>query len=712
MDHDRPCFAMPVSLQHPQAEILVSPQSGGENLVEVQLHDSSEFMPIASCRTTYPPELVDLILRQVGPRYLCDEIMRDQDPRYIPNLLKCAILGYIDSSEFDGRRILDFGCGSGASTMILARLFPKVHLVGLELEDRLLEVARARARFENKDNVEFLHAVQPNQLPPNIGTFDHIVLSALYEHLLPPERKSLLPQLWARLRPGGVLFIDQTPHRYFPLEWHTSHLPLINYLPARLALWCARKFSRRVSSAETWPTLLRRGIRGATVREILRILRRTNQTPMLLKARRMGFRDELDLWFQANRPRKPGRMFRGLYLGLKALRLLMRISLPPFLSIAIRKPPLDPDEPGSRTRPERENINELSTQPEAASEGDGVRDAAGGPPRRRGLPEAVFGCALPKAFRALLRCPVCHAPLRDTAEGLQCESPDCGSLYPVHSGVPVLIDERSSVFRIADFLDGRDLYFPASASLRRRLRLLVPSVGRDFGRRRRFVRLLSILRQRPAGGRRVLVLGGAVLGAGLGAIVDQPDLEVLQTDVHLGGRTQVVCDGTALPFEDRAWDGVIAQAVLEHMADPERFVREMHRVTKDDGLVYAETAFLQRVHGGRFDFCRFTHLGHRRLFRWFQELDSGAVHGPAAAMAWAWEGLLMSPFGPGWMQTAAQLLARLSGAGLKYLDLLLSRRPGAYDVAAGYYFMGRPSRKPLSDREIVMSYYRGAVRRK
>ena len=55
-------------------------------------------------------------------------------------------------------------------------------------------------------------------------------------------------------------------------------------------------------------------------------------------------------------------------------------------------------------------------------------------------------------------------------------------------------------------------------------------------------------------------------------------------------------------------------------------------VYKDDGLVYADTPFMQQVHMGRYDFTRFTYLGHRRLFRKFEEIDSGAVSGPAMAL--------------------------------------------------------------------------------
>src|SRR3712207_8585357 len=42
-------------------------------------------------------------------------------------------------------------------------------------------------------------------VPAGLGRFDHVVLCAVYEHLLPAERRGLLPQLWSLLEPGGLL---------------------------------------------------------------------------------------------------------------------------------------------------------------------------------------------------------------------------------------------------------------------------------------------------------------------------------------------------------------------------------------------------------------------------------------------------------------------------------------------------------------------------
>src|SRR5207247_6654027 len=73
-------------------------------------------------------------------------------------------------------------------------------------------------------------------------------------------------------------------------------LPLINYLPDRLALGYARRFSTRVSREESWQTLLREGIRGGTVGEILGRLGDRGGRPLLLRPNREGLGDWVDLW--------------------------------------------------------------------------------------------------------------------------------------------------------------------------------------------------------------------------------------------------------------------------------------------------------------------------------------------------------------------------------------------------------------------------------
>jgi hypothetical protein len=95
------------------------------------------------------------------------------------------------------------------------------------------------------------------------------------------------------------------------------------------------------------------------------------------------------------------------------------------------------------------------------------------------------------------------------------------------------------------------------------------------------------------------------------------------------------------------------------------------------GLVYAETPFMQRVHEGAFDFVRFTDVGHRRLFRMFDEIDRGVAVRPATALLWAARYLARSVLrrtGPAilWLDKSGTLAVFW----LKYLDRILVGHPG------------------------------------
>jgi SAM-dependent methyltransferase len=316
---------------------------------------------------------------------------------------------------------------------------------------------------------------------------------------------------------------------------------------------------------------------------------------------------------------------------------------------------------------------------------------------------------LPENTRRMLRCPVCTAPLipGDARDELSCTNVQGGHRFPIVGGIPVLIDESSSVFRLDDFIRQRSTTFRPTSRARRWLTGLLPELGETLVTATNYRTLAALLLQR--GGRpQVLVIGGSIAGRGMGDILVNPLIELTETDVSFGPRTALICDAHDLPFTDGAFDGVIAQAVLEHVADPYRCVEEIHRVLREDGLVYAETPFMQQVHMGPYDFTRFTHLGHRRLFRKFDEIASGAGGGPGAALAWSATYFLLGFVRSKTAIAAIKTLTRLTLFWLKYFDRYLIDKPGALDGSWGYYFLGRRGRDVLSDRALV-ELYRGIL---
>lgn len=302
-----------------------------------------------------------------------------------------------------------------------------------------------------------------------------------------------------------------------------------------------------------------------------------------------------------------------------------------------------------------------------------------------------------------LRCVRCAGSLRRSATVLSCLG-RCGQSYPVVDDVPILIDDETSVFSIADFVQG-SVRSKTSRSKRPHWVQHFFTLSRNYGAPARFKifadQVLSTSRA-P----RVLVVGAGEGGIGFDALRN-PAIEIVNSDVALFPAVQYVMDAHSLGFADDTFDGVVLQAVLEHVADPWTCVREVERVLKLGGTVYAETPFMQQVHMGAHDFTRFTDLGHRRLFRRFEEIDRGLAVGPGTALAWSYQHFLASLARSNGQRKFAYYFARVTACWLKFCDRFASQQPAALDAASGLYFMGRKTGSELSDRDIIADY-RGA----
>lgn len=305
-----------------------------------------------------------------------------------------------------------------------------------------------------------------------------------------------------------------------------------------------------------------------------------------------------------------------------------------------------------------------------------------------------------------LCCPVCRSKLETVDDHFLCVSAQCGTTFPIIDGIPVLINESNSLFSISDCEQQSDAYYTKHSKLKQLAKRFLPTISRNIKARANLSQFAELLLKESANPK-VLILGGGVVGQGLREILSLQSIQFVESDISFGPRTALICDAHDIPFNDETFDGVIIQATLEHVVDPYRCVEEIHRVSNKNGIVYAETPFMQYVHGGRYDFTRFTHLGHRRLFRRFDEICSGSACGPGMSLAWAYEGFLLSLVKSRSARAAVKVFVRLTAWGLKYIDYYLIDKPGALDAVCACYFMGRKSDKIVSDRELVKDY-RGA----
>lgn len=273
--------------------------------------------------------------------------------------------------------------------------------------------------------------------------------------------------------------------------------------------------------------------------------------------------------------------------------------------------------------------------------------------------------------------------------------------YPVVNDIPVLINNENSIFSINDFISNVNTTFELDESwIRRVVKRYMPKITHNIKAKKNYTELTTLLP--PAA--KILVIGGSIKGQGMDGLYSTDSFEIVGSDVSFGPYTKLICDAHDIPFEDETFDCVIVQVVLEHVLDPHRCVSEIYRVLKPSGIVYAETPFIQQVHMRQYDFTRYTHLGHRRLFRNFEEIKSGATGGPGMALAWSYTWFLRSFATSAVMVYLLTFFAYLTSFFLKYFDYFLIDKPGSYDAASQFFFMGRKSTTILPDKELLKQF--------
>jgi ubiquinone/menaquinone biosynthesis C-methylase UbiE len=124
----------------------------------------------------------------------------------------------IDKIRVKPQSILDLGCGTGSTTLMLQEKFPIAQVIGLDLSPYMLIVADYKAR-EKKAPIKWVHC-DAKKTNFQANNFDLITVSLLF-HETPVAISQLILQECLRiLKPGGELIIldgNQTTLRQ--TEW-------------------------------------------------------------------------------------------------------------------------------------------------------------------------------------------------------------------------------------------------------------------------------------------------------------------------------------------------------------------------------------------------------------------------------------------------------------------------------------------------------------
>jgi len=162
---------------------------------------------------------------------------------------KLAIPWLDSARRLKDAKVLEIGCGTGASTVALAE--QGANVTAIDIDDKALIDAKTRCEIYGL-SVDFHHmnSTEIARVFPK-ETFDFIIFWASLEHMTHEERMIAMKETWDMLPSGGLWCVTDTPNRLYCYDSHTSLMPFFLWLPDDLAIKYAR-FSPRQKFRESF----------------------------------------------------------------------------------------------------------------------------------------------------------------------------------------------------------------------------------------------------------------------------------------------------------------------------------------------------------------------------------------------------------------------------------------------------------------------------
>ena len=127
----------------------------------------------------------------------------------------------IQAIKGDPKRIIDLGCGTGSTTLMLKQAFPNAEIIGLDLSPHMLVMAEYKARQLGLD-IQWQHGLaEATTLATE--TFDVVTASLLFHETPPRISRAILQEASRLLVPGGqVVILDGHQKILRHTEWLTD----------------------------------------------------------------------------------------------------------------------------------------------------------------------------------------------------------------------------------------------------------------------------------------------------------------------------------------------------------------------------------------------------------------------------------------------------------------------------------------------------------
>jgi len=298
-------------------------------------------------------------------------------------------------------------------------------------------------------------------------------------------------------------------------------------------------------------------------------------------------------------------------------------------------------------------------------------------------------------LRRVIACPNCKSPeIFFNKQTVKCGK--CGTLYEVFFDTPVLVIKNSPVLRWYEPKEGsKSTPETVFKKIINKLYRYTKPADRVWTLKSQKVIRNMLNEKKPDAEDSIVVL----IGTGFESVykhVLNTYRDIIRIGLTQRGDVDLFCDVCDLPILDESIDLIFSSSVLEHVYNPERAVKEMFRVVKPGGYVYAEIPFMRAFHMIPIDYQRYTISGIEELFAryGFTKIDKGICSGPFTATVLFFTDFCNSVFS--FNRYLRIIFVRLLSIVLypvKYLDRFFENSKWAEVNACNFYYLGKKNAK-------------------
>jgi ubiquinone/menaquinone biosynthesis C-methylase UbiE len=162
--------------------------------------------------------------------------------------------GLLERIRVKPRRIIDLGCGTGSTTLMLKQTFPQAEVIGLDLSPYMLVRAEDKAKTAGLA-IEWLHGnAEETKLPA--ASFDLVTISLVFHETPAKVTQAILQESFRLLKVGGeAIVLDGNQQTLRHLDWLNNIFeePYIREFAAgNLDAWMGKAGFAAVQTDDVW----------------------------------------------------------------------------------------------------------------------------------------------------------------------------------------------------------------------------------------------------------------------------------------------------------------------------------------------------------------------------------------------------------------------------------------------------------------------------